>query len=218
MVDHNILVYSCNEYEKYSKVIIENYLYVFTYIKECLKCKKKLPKCWRHSYIFYKIEPDKKILVIIFTCCNTTKAILPSFLIGEKGIGSEKRSNILKDLSNTNMLQKEIAKKYQVSEATVTRIKQKYMVIRSDDVISEIIQEDYDYPTSSLKNENSFDLPTSRSIANYIYNLLEIYKTVRLKRVYGNKQTPLHLRQMSCLSYYKFQKNKIKIVVINNIE
>jgi len=132
----NVLVYYCNDYENYYKVVIVDYLFIFAFIKECIKCKTKSPKCYRHNYISYKKEPGNKIIVIIFKCCNTTKAIMPSYLLGEKGIGAKKREGILEDLSNTNMLQKDIAKKHEVSEATISRIKKQYMSIKPESLIS----------------------------------------------------------------------------------
>ncbi len=218
MVGLNLLVFSCSEYVEYSKAIIEDYSNNFSNIEKCYKCKVKSPKCWRNSYIYYKKEPDNKILVILFKCCNTTKAILPSYLMGEKGIGSNKRINVLKDLSNTKKFQKEIAKIHNVSEATVTRIKQKYMAIIPEDIISEIIQTDCDYPASHLQNKNLCYLSACRNIANYNYNLIAIYKTIKLKIGYGDQIVPLYLQQMSCLSYYKLQKENIRIVVVNQIE
>lgn len=212
------LVFSCNNYQEYCKKVIENYSIDFSNIKVCFKCKTKSPKCWRHYYIYYNIEIDKSILVIIFKCCNATKVILPSYLIQKKGIGSDTRVKIFKALSNPKMLQKDIAKKFGVSEATVTRLKQKYLTIRPERVVSEIIQADSEYPTSSLINNDPDNLPESGHNLDYTYKLLAIYKTARLKKGYCNQQVPLYLQQMCCLLYYDFQKENIKIIAINKIE
>lgn len=62
-------------------------------------------------------------MVVQCSCCGATKVIIPSCLFGEPGIGARKKEKIILELGKSGITQKEIAEQFEVSEASVSRLK-----------------------------------------------------------------------------------------------
>jgi len=68
-------------------------------------------------------EGFDRLVIVKADCCGTTKVIMPSCLIGEQGIGGRKKEKIIQELRKAEDSQKEIAKRHEISEASVSRLK-----------------------------------------------------------------------------------------------
>lgn len=138
--------------------------------------------------------------------CEKVKAIIPSFLLGEKGIGSFKTKRILELLIESELMQKEIARQVGVSEATVTRVKQRSSSIDTGEIISEIIKSVENYPTSELINKS----PQPSACKKIKYNL-SLLKKLRKAKIIQTKSKII--KRMNVIQYYNlFIKNQKFII------
>lgn len=93
------------------------------------------------------------MLIVKAGCCGATKVIMPSCLIGESGIGAKKKEKIILELRQSKILQKEIAEQYEISEASVSRIKREISQIDKLQLKAEI--EILEKETVKLQRESS---------------------------------------------------------------
>ncbi len=151
-----------------------------------------------------------EIMVIKGKCkCGVTKSIIPSFLLGEIGIGSVKTMEIIKLLIEGNKLQKKIAEIVKVSEATVSRVKKRYINLDCKKIISEIINSCSNFPESKLKP--SKELTGNSEILKYNTTLLE-----QLKKIKGDYNKCEVIKNMNYVQYYNCcYKNNQKFIIIN---
>lgn len=127
-------------------------------------------------------------------------------MINEKGIGEMKREKILNLLPDSKLLQKEIAEQTGVSEATVSRIKKEYGRMKSEEIISDIIKVENNYPVSELSKKS---LGTEREQGWNNYELIKKFQTAQ------NRHNELNSKlQLSPLVYYKMYKRNIRLVQI----
>jgi Trp operon repressor len=155
--------------------------------------------------------PESNIIIMVVKnkcSCKATKAIIPEFLLGERGIGSRKTMQIIELLVEGNLLQKKIAKVVEVSEATVTRVKQRFSSIKSTVIISEILKTCKDYPTSKLKKKT--ELTDDREKIKYNISLLKKLKTVK-----GNFSTKSEIiNNMNYVQYYNCYRTNQKFITL----
>lgn len=112
-------------------------------------------------------------------------------------------------LKNSSLLQKEIAKTYEVSQATVTNLKKKYLNKDSNKITGKIITINPEYPVSKFIDKSS----NEREKANHNYKLIQIFKEVTAKNI-SEKTKKIFFEQISCLTYYEYFNTQIKIIFI----
>ncbi len=165
--------------------------------------------CQRYSNLKY-------LLIVQCSECGATKIVMPSYLLGAKGVGSVKRENVLMLLENKKLFQKDIAKESGVSAPTVTRIKQSFALINSGEIISDIKKININYPEMDLAPDNKAipdSLTADRIKAHCNFQLIKIFKTESMKRCGVEEK---YIEQISSIYYYKIYKSGIKIIQINN--
>lgn len=116
---------------------------------------------------------------------------MPSCLIGEPGIGAKKKEKIILELGQSKILQKEIAEQYEISEASVSRIKREISQIDEQQLKVEI--QILEKETDKLQKEQSVSekpkycltLATSDSYRKTALNnlrMLRYYKRLKIQQ------------------------------------
>ena len=189
-----------------------------------MECPHTSDNKTRHNFTAFKdllkscltYSNEKCLLIVQCSKCGATKVVMPLYLIGAKGVGSVKRENVLVLLENKNLIQKNIAKEAGVSASTVTRIKQAFSLINSDEIISDIKKININYPESELaryNKEGAVSITDDRIKAHCNLQLIKIFKTEAMKHYSVEDK---YLEQISSIYYYKIYKSGIKIIQINN--
>ena len=156
----------------------------------------EIPACWdcgmEDVYLTYHAYylPDyaeraafEWLLIVKTGFCGATKVLMPSCLLGEQGIGGKKKEKIILALSRAKTLQKEIAALYEVSEASVSRLKKEICGIDGLQVQTEIKILEKEIGRSGTPKPHSCRIPagTGSDRTNALNNLRLLHYYKRLK-------------------------------------
>lgn len=158
------------------------------------------------------------MLIVKAGCCGATKVIMPSCLIGEQGLGAKKKEKIILELGQSKILQKEIAEQYEISEASVSRIKREISQIDKLLIKAEI--ENLEKETVKLQREQfgsekpKYYLTPATSADSYRKTALNNLRILRYYKRLKIQQSP-QFKYFSTLAFLQIisRQNQYEFII-----